>query len=76
VTRGHRSSCQVLLCAVAYAGSAPKDLYGKSITVQWSESFNGKMETEQVARNFGITDGVPCFAHGGDPVTVSATAQR
>jgi hypothetical protein len=43
-----------LLSAVAHAGSAPEELHGKSITVQWSESFSGKMETEQVARNFGI----------------------
>jgi hypothetical protein len=26
-----------LLCAVAYAGSPPKELYGKSIIVTWGE---------------------------------------
>jgi hypothetical protein len=27
-----------ILTAATYAGSAPKELYGKSIAVQWSES--------------------------------------
>jgi hypothetical protein len=31
-----------MLTAEAHAGSAPKELYGKSITVQWSESITGR----------------------------------
>jgi hypothetical protein len=29
-----------LLSAAAHAGSTPKELYGKSITVAWSESIS------------------------------------
>jgi hypothetical protein len=42
-----------LLSAVAHAGSAPKELYGKSITVQWSETRIQRSETEKDTRNFG-----------------------
>jgi hypothetical protein len=42
-----------LLSAVAYAGPAPKELYGKSITVAWSESRDQRVETEKEVRNFG-----------------------
>jgi hypothetical protein len=42
-----------LLSAVAYAGSAPKELYGKSITVAWSEARTMKFESEQLVRNTG-----------------------
>jgi hypothetical protein len=41
-----------LLSAVAQAGSAPKELYGKSITVQWSESVTGRKGGDQVTRNW------------------------
>ena len=43
-----------LLSAVAHAGSAPKELYGKSITVGWSESETAKFEAEQQERNVGM----------------------
>jgi hypothetical protein len=39
-----------LLSAVAHAGSAPKELYGKSIAVQWSESISGRMGGDQTMR--------------------------
>jgi hypothetical protein len=42
-----------LLSTVASAGSTPKDLYGKSITVQWNESLTGRFETEQFTRILG-----------------------
>jgi hypothetical protein len=41
-----------LLSAVAYAGSAPKELYGKSITVQWSDSVTGQMPGNQTTQNW------------------------
>jgi hypothetical protein len=43
----------MLLSVTAHAGPAPRDLYGKSITVQWSESSTGKWHYEQVATNTG-----------------------
>jgi hypothetical protein len=43
-----------LLSATAHAGSAPKELYGKSITVQWSESIVGSVGGEQSTRNWLI----------------------
>jgi hypothetical protein len=43
----------ILLSTVAHAGSAPKELYGKSISVAWSESGTGKLRGEQIERNFG-----------------------
>jgi hypothetical protein len=43
-----------LLSGAAYAGSAPKELYGKSISVQWSESLTGTWQYEKrVVRNIG-----------------------
>jgi hypothetical protein len=42
-----------LLSVAAYAGSAPKELYGKSVTVAWSESLTGKFASEQFTRNVG-----------------------
>jgi hypothetical protein len=41
-----------LLSVVAYAGSAPKELYGKSITVQWSESITGRKGGGQTTQNW------------------------
>jgi hypothetical protein len=43
----------ILFSGVALAGSAPKDLNGKSITVAWSESRALKFESEQGVRNAG-----------------------
>jgi hypothetical protein len=45
-----------LLSGVAHAGSAPKELYGKSIIVRWSESLTGVTRSEQVPRNVGRAD--------------------
>jgi hypothetical protein len=44
-----------LLSAVAHAGSAPKELYGKSISVQWSESVTGQSGGDQGVQNFLVT---------------------
>jgi hypothetical protein len=41
-----------LLPAAAYAGSVPKELYGKSITVQWSESLIGRRAGDQTTQNW------------------------
>lgn len=46
-------STLTLLSAVAYAGSAPTELCGKSITVAWSETLIQRAESEQGIRNFG-----------------------
>jgi hypothetical protein len=35
------------LSAVAHAGSAPKEFYGKSIVVRSTESFSAKLATER-----------------------------
>jgi hypothetical protein len=43
----------MLLSATSNAGSAPKEFYGKSITLQWSESWTAKFGSEQRARNGG-----------------------
>jgi hypothetical protein len=43
-----------LLSAAAHAGSAPKELYGKSITVQWSEAHSERYQSEQVTREIGV----------------------
>jgi hypothetical protein len=40
-----------LLSAAAHAGSAPKELYGKSISVAWSESITGRPGGDQTTRN-------------------------
>jgi hypothetical protein len=40
------------LSAAAHAESAPKELYGKSIIVTWTESVTGKLGGEEVTRNF------------------------
>lgn len=42
-----------LLSGAADAGSAPKELYGKSIGVAWTESVTGKYATEEMTRSFG-----------------------
>jgi len=42
-----------LLSAAAHAGSAPKELYGKSFSVAWSESVTGTFAPEQTTRSFG-----------------------
>jgi hypothetical protein len=47
------SAALTLLSAAAHAGSAPKELYGKSIVVAWSESRDQRVETEKEVRNFG-----------------------
>jgi hypothetical protein len=44
-----------LLSAAAQAGSAPKELYGKSISVQWSESVTGRNGGDQTEQNFLVT---------------------
>jgi hypothetical protein len=41
-----------LLSTVAHAGSAPKELYGKSISVAWSESITGRPGGDQTTRNW------------------------
>jgi hypothetical protein len=40
-----------LLSAVAHAGFAPKELYGKSVTVAWTENRTQTHESEQLVRN-------------------------
>jgi hypothetical protein len=45
----------LLLFAVADAASAPKELYGKSVAVQWSESVTGRGVDDQTAQNFLIS---------------------
>jgi hypothetical protein len=42
-----------LLSTIAHAGSAPRELYGKSIIVAWSESREQRTETEKETRNYG-----------------------
>jgi hypothetical protein len=42
-----------LLLAVAYAGSAPKELYGKSISVAWSQTSIQRLEADQRTRSIG-----------------------
>lgn len=46
-------SALALVSGVAYAGSAPKELYGKSIAVTWTESITGKFGPDPVTRNVG-----------------------
>jgi hypothetical protein len=41
-----------LLSAAAHAGSAPRELYGKSISVAWSESITGRPGGDQTTRNW------------------------
>jgi hypothetical protein len=41
----------ILLSAAAHAGSAPKELYGKSVTVTWTENRTQRLESEQLVRN-------------------------
>jgi hypothetical protein len=43
----------LLSSAAAHAGSAPKELYGKSISVGWTESLTGRFGSEQLTRNIG-----------------------
>jgi hypothetical protein len=43
----------ILLSGVAHAGSAPKELYGKSITVTWSQTQILKFEADQQTRSSG-----------------------
>jgi hypothetical protein len=40
-----------LLSTVAHAGSAPKELYGKSISVAWTETRTQKDKSDQSVRN-------------------------
>jgi hypothetical protein len=42
-----------LLSAVADAASAPKEVYGKSISVGWSQTLSERFATEGVTRNSG-----------------------
>jgi hypothetical protein len=49
---------------VAYAGSAPKELYGKSITVSWSESRTSKSESDQQVRNIGTAAQMSIYISG------------
>jgi hypothetical protein len=42
----------ILSSAAAHAGSAPKELYGKSIVVAWTESVTGKVGGDEVTRSF------------------------
>jgi hypothetical protein len=42
----------MLLSATAHAGSAPKELCGKSIAVKWSESITGRNGGDQTTRNW------------------------
>jgi hypothetical protein len=44
-----------LLSAVAHAGSAPKELYGKSIAVAWTEAHTQRFESEQQVRTTGTS---------------------
>jgi hypothetical protein len=48
-----------LLSAAAHAGSAPKELYGKSVAVQWSETVTGRSSGDQMGdqtvQNFLVT---------------------
>jgi hypothetical protein len=40
---------------VATAASAPKEVYGKSISLSWSESRQQKTESDQQMRNIGVS---------------------
>jgi hypothetical protein len=42
-----------LLSAAAHAGSAPKEFYGKSITLQWSQTQTGKTKDNPIPRQWG-----------------------
>jgi hypothetical protein len=42
-----------LLSATVHAGSAPKELYGKSITVRWSETYSGTFKSDGISRSMG-----------------------
>jgi hypothetical protein len=42
-----------LFSALVHAGSAPKELFGKSIAVQWSEPLTGRYGGEQFTQNIG-----------------------
>lgn len=42
-----------LLSASTYAGSAPKELYGKSISVVWSEAIAQRPDSQQWTRHIG-----------------------
>jgi hypothetical protein len=44
-----------LISPTAHAGSAPKELYGKSITVAWSETFTHRFEFDRQVRNGGTS---------------------
>jgi hypothetical protein len=43
----------ILLSPDAHAGSPPKELYGKSITLQWTESRTGKVADQPTTRTWG-----------------------
>jgi hypothetical protein len=42
-----------LLSTAAHAGPTPKELYGKSITLQWSETETGKVPDQPTTRPWG-----------------------
>jgi hypothetical protein len=44
-----------LLSTAGHAGSAPKKLYGKSISVVWTEAHTQRFESEQQVRNTGTS---------------------
>jgi hypothetical protein len=43
-----------LLSAAAHAGPAPKELFGKSVTVTWTETRSQRFQSEQQVRNVGV----------------------
>jgi hypothetical protein len=55
-----------MLSGVAQAGSAPKELYGKSITMAWSEARTMRFESEQLVRNTGTAVQI-CIRTSGRP---------
>jgi hypothetical protein len=50
-----------LQCAAAYAGSAPKELYGKSIAVQWNESVASRKAADQTTQNWLRSGGMSIY---------------
>jgi hypothetical protein len=44
-----------LLSAAAHAGSAPKELFGKSISVAWTETITQRVESDQRVTNVGAS---------------------
>ena len=50
----------VVLSPIAHAGPAPKELYGKSITVRWSESSSAR-NSDKLVRNAGYVTQVDIY---------------